>query len=362
MMISPTVQLSNEAFILVVIDFQSQVAESNEENNSASAAILIWTRQQVLQLFPEPAFDGYRFSNEQLGSSSRDIQAGNRADPTHFGTDPPEIPIRGFIGFPLATVRPGSQILAGELHLFQARVEGDPYDNNRQLLVDLVNLGAALGPEDFSGDVLTQNIGALSTSPEVEFKMLDVTSAVEDTIEAGRSRVDLRLRFSTELDGDKTPDIAHFESSENFLQTNNRPSLNVSVLLPETPLVPQTEPNDNVSQAQPFLLDSILIGDFGRRGDEDFYSFQALEGDMIEVNVNAESLNPRSPADTVVSLLDGRGIVLLENDDDPRGGTRDSFLRFVVQFRGKYILRLREKAGNGGRTYKYQAELTVSGH
>src|SRR5262245_228303 len=118
----------------------------------------------------------------------------------------------------------------------------------------------------------------------------------------------------------------------------------------------ETEPNDDLGTATragrslPLAFNGII----GRKGDVDHYRFRAARGDAFQFESFAYRLG--SPLDTVVTILDAAGEVLVANDDD---GSHDSRLRFVAPADGEYVLEVHDKRGQGGPEYVYRIEATV---
>ncbi|KPQ35262.1 MAG: Bacterial pre-peptidase C-terminal domain [Phormidesmis priestleyi Ana] len=77
------------------------------------------------------------------------------------------------------------------------------------------------------------------------------------------------------------------------------------------------------------------VGGFARD-----YTVNLESGDQITIDAVSEEF------DTLVTLMDGNGIVVNENDDGPDGST-NSLLFARISESGKYIIRVRSYAGGG---------------
>jgi hypothetical protein len=91
----------------------------------------------------------------------------------------------------------------------------------------------------------------------------------------------------------------------------------------------------------------------------DFFAFEARRGQQVIIDVDARSLTPPSPLDSVVTLFDSRGQQLAENDD--ADGSTDSRLQFAIPADGRYFFRVRSFDGKGGPSYVYRVTVTLTG-
>ena len=107
----------------------------------------------------------------------------------------PGLSFREFYSFALSSIPGSVTIESAVLRLYQAGAGAATYASLGNVIVDRVDLGAALDAADFSGGTLTPAIGTLSTNATIEYKTLDVTTAVLADRNAGRARSDFRLRF-----------------------------------------------------------------------------------------------------------------------------------------------------------------------
>lgn len=122
--------------------------------------------------------------------------------------------------------------------------------------------------------------------------------------------------------------------------------------------VNESEPNDNALLANSITPDVTIIGTIDPAGDEDYFRLSASAAQTIIIDVDAATLSPPSPLDSVITLFDTLGVVpLAENDDD--GSTSDSLLTYFVLVGGEYTFRIKDFIGNGGPDYRYKIKVSV---
>lgn len=120
----------------------------------------------------------------------------------------------------------------------------------------------------------------------------------------------------------------------------------------------EVEPNDERESANPVVPDVIIEGRLDPTGDDDLFVFAAGAGELLTVDIDAQSLIDASAADTIVAVLDENGSLIAENDD--AGSSKDSFLQVVLPREGSYFVRLRDVAGRGGPAFTYRATLRLT--
>lgn len=193
-----------------------------------------------------------------------------------------------------------------------------------------------------TGDPVLKKIPTLSLGPGEAVALTDIPIHLPLTAGAGTQFVILIV----------DADNAARESNE----TNNQIVIPVTLSGGGLMLTPvgETEPNDRPNQATLITPDVVITAEFGSGRDVDFYSFNARAGQSLTVDLNAQSLSPRSSANTVVTVFDGSGIQLAENDDF--AGSRDSFLQLTIPRTGQYFIRVSNVAPVlGGARPPYQA-------
>jgi hypothetical protein len=84
-----------------------------------------------------------------------------------------------------------------------------------------------------------------------------------------------------------------------------------------------------------------MIGDGPTRSrDVDLYRIVVAAGQTLTLDIDARSLTPRSPLDSVVRLFDAGGRLVASNDNDTRSGSasRDSFLTWTATAGGTFFV------------------------
>lgn len=121
------------------------------------------------------------------------------------------------------------------------------------------------------------------------------------------------------------------------------------------PNVLESEPNDSPGAATAAGAEFPLAfnGIIGRAGDRDCYRFHAARGTRFEFDAFASRLG--SPLDSILSIEDAAGKVIVANDDE---GTHDSRLVFLAPRSGDYVLSVTDKRGEGGENFIYRVEVT----
>lgn len=130
------------------------------------------------------------------------------------GDDPGNASFRGLVRFPLGAIPAGATVTLASLRCSQTGVTQAPYATLGVILVDRVDLGAALDGADHGSVALTPNLGQLSGDATLAVKVLDVTGAVVADLAAARPTSDFRLAFTTPTDGDNQPDRATFSATQ----------------------------------------------------------------------------------------------------------------------------------------------------
>ncbi|QDU64143.1 putative subtilase-type serine protease precursor [Planctomycetes bacterium Pan216] len=116
------------------------------------------------------------------------------------------------------------------------------------------------------------------------------------------------------------------------------------------PEVMEQEPNNNLEEAKPLAVDSVVSGTLGNE-DIDYYVIEAKKGQRI--NVETAGLRvARSFLDLHVTLMD-EGRFELATADDTALLRHDPHCGAIIPKDGKYYVAIRESAyGGGGRPYR----------
>ncbi len=115
----------------------------------------------------------------------------------------------------------------------------------------------------------------------------------------------------------------------------------------------ESEPNDDPPSAGSAAVDLPIAfnGILERPGDKDGFRFRTAKGVVWQFEAFASRLG--SPLDSVISISEGTGRILVSNDDD---GTHDSRLIFTAPHEGEYLLTVADKRGQGGENFVYRVE------
>jgi pSer/pThr/pTyr-binding forkhead associated (FHA) protein len=196
------------------VDTGDEVAESNETDNQLAATIQVVeapAQPQTTILNSQATLDGYWLSNG-AGSASEQILVGNG----RFVQEGPQLVARGFLSFDLAAIPTGATIDSVRLEFYQRGIEGDPYQTLGNLVLDQVDYGSSLTANAYDTPALRSAVLAQMITPSSWYILADptITLWVEENLAAGRHRLQLRLRFAQETDGDEDRDLILIEPGE----------------------------------------------------------------------------------------------------------------------------------------------------
>jgi pSer/pThr/pTyr-binding forkhead associated (FHA) protein len=206
------------------VDTGGDVAETDETNNSLGLGVQVVPPSDVTTtLIGQAALDGFR-ANNGGGNNGVDIRAGNG---TFFGSPSTELVVRGFMSFDLSGIPSGATINSIELSFYQVSVTGAPYAKLGNLLLKHVDYGSSLDSVDYDLPAFHSAILAPHTGAGEWYTITSTTIAdwIEQNLTLGRTRLQFRLQFSTETDGDGDQDTVSFESADNSLGTGNVPQI-----------------------------------------------------------------------------------------------------------------------------------------
>jgi hypothetical protein len=122
--------------------------------------------------------------------------------------------------------------------------------------------------------------------------------------------------------------------------------------------VPEVEPNDDPTLATPIGYGSAVTGYFSFAGDIDYYSFDAVEGDMLILDIDAdESIEVATDSllDPQVLLLNSAGDTLMNDDDSSE---YDPYIRYALKDADTYYLKFEDALGRGFPENNYVFKLT----
>lgn len=116
----------------------------------------------------------------------------------------------------------------------------------------------------------------------------------------------------------------------------------------------ELEPNDDVSQANPFVAGRTLEGRLQKQGDVDAYRFHGRTGGVLFVRGETRRLG--SPADLLVRLMDEKGQQLQAVDDQ---GAHEGEFQFSLPADGDYTLWVEDLNRRGGFDFVYRIETHI---
>jgi hypothetical protein len=131
----------------------------------------------------------------------------------------------------------------------------------------------------------------------------------------------------------------------------------VPMVVADTPITIDTEPNDTQETAQAINLPATVSGRFETRGDADWFEFTATESAPHSIEVFAERI--AGQADPYAVVVDEKGNRVVELDDSgPRvsgfdGHIRDPIGSANLQKDKKYRVLVQDRYQRGGPRYQY---------
>lgn len=114
-------------------------------------------------------------------------------------------------------------------------------------------------------------------------------------------------------------------------------------------------------KGQPVAVPALVCGRIGTPGIIDRYTFNARRGERISFEVFARRC--RSRLDSVLHILDEKGTLLAENDDQASLNLRASDSRienWSAPGDGRYTLEIRDLNGSGGPEFVYALDISPS--
>jgi hypothetical protein len=207
------------------VDTGNTVSESNEGNNELAANTeVVAPSETTLSESSEAALDGYVIGS-QGAYPAQDIRVGN------FGSGAGEAVYRGFLSFDLSAIPAGATIQAIQLRFYQQEIVGDPYGKLSQLLLVHVDYGPSLDLADFDAPALDPSAWLTTVSSAGDWYAITsdtIATWIAEDLDAGRTRLQMRLQFNPETDDGTTADYIRVESANNTLGSNNVPQLAIT--------------------------------------------------------------------------------------------------------------------------------------
>jgi hypothetical protein len=130
-----------------------------------------------------------------------------------------------------------------------------------------------------------------------------------------------------------------------------------TLLVVDTPVTLEVEPNDTPEKAQPITLPAVVSGRFDRERDADWYEFETTDAGPYAVEVYCERIGGR--ADPYAVVADAKGNRVAELDDFGHrinafdGHLRDPSGLVNLSAKTKYRLLVQDRYRRGGARYQY---------
>lgn len=191
--------------------------------------------------------------------------------------------------------------------------------------------------------------GGVTISPDNRIALVVSLDSQEQT----------RLSVVSDLSTDNPEETAQLNPSPqiNTLRGAQQSIAFIPVAAPMA-FVREQEPNDSIVQSNLVIPDVTILGAFDVNGDADYFSFDAKAQDRVRIETRAQRLSPASSADTTLTLFDGNGVRLAENDD--HGNSLDSRLEFTIPTTGRYVFRVGESRNKGGINFNYEVDVRLN--
>jgi hypothetical protein len=130
-----------------------------------------------------------------------------------------------------------------------------------------------------------------------------------------------------------------------------------TLLVVDTSVTVEAEPNDTPGKAQPITLPAVVSGRFDRERDADWYEFETAEAGPYAFEVYCERIGGR--ADPYIVVADTRGTRVAELDDFGHrinafdGHLRDPSGLVNLSAKTKYRVLVQDRYRRGGARYQY---------
>jgi hypothetical protein len=130
-----------------------------------------------------------------------------------------------------------------------------------------------------------------------------------------------------------------------------------TLLVVDTPVTLEAEPNDTPEKAQPITLPAVVSGRFDRERDADWYEFETTDAGPYAFEVYCERIGGR--ADPYIVVADAKGTRVAELDDFGHrinafdGHLRDPFGLVNLDAKTKYRVLVQDRYRRGGARYQY---------
>lgn len=139
----------------------------------------------------------------------------------------------------------------------------------------------------------------------------------------------------------------------------------VPILIEASSVLLEAEPNETLAKATPMTLPATVVGKLEKNGDVDVWKVPLRAGEQMVASVTANTMIA-SPMDAVLQLVDSRGFVVLQAEDN---NGLDPQLVFTSNKDAEYYLRIfcfpETPTGTigfaGGANFNYAMSVTTNG-
>jgi hypothetical protein len=186
-----------------------------------------------LTILSNPDLDGLAINRLGLilGSEVAKPTAGDLPHPNGQQT------YRAFFSFDLAEIPAGASIVSAEFTVRQTNIQGDPFGLMQALIADHIEMGAVFTSQAYAQFTLETILDpggtptVLSDTAGLGPRSMDVTTQVQNDLDAGRARSQFRVRGAVDdPDNDDVSDLVVFSDGADDAST--APSLRVLYRLP----------------------------------------------------------------------------------------------------------------------------------
>jgi|GEM_PF-2018126 len=120
----------------------------------------------------------------------------------------------------------------------------------------------------------------------------------------------------------------------------------------------EVESNNTIATANTLLGSQTMCGVINPVADVDNWRFTIAAWTQVDIDIDAAANG--STLDSYIDLLSGNGTSIVVNDDDPAGGTVDSYLSTILVSGGTYYAEVTDYNFGGGPGFPYEISLTAT--
>lgn len=160
---------------------------------------------ETVTLLPIPALTGHGWFPFHVESDAS----------LRVGDTDADLAFRGYCGIDLTALPDGARIESAHLHLRLAGTNGHPWDLG-DLVLDHLELGALLDPDDYAAPALETACRTLAPFPFGEDALVDVAPQIQRDLGAGRSTSGFRFRLTNVTNGDGSYDFIVLSGSNSL--------------------------------------------------------------------------------------------------------------------------------------------------